>query len=99
MILPQDLTTSFTFLVVVFTYVYTALVVNPKNYAEYLRRQNAFIPGVNPGKATADYIDAVTTRITFPGSIFLGIIAILPAFAAALGVNQGFAMFFGGTSL
>ena len=86
-------------LVVLFTYVYTALLVNPQQYAEYLKRQNAFIPGIKPGKPTADFIDAVTTRITLPGSIFLGIIAILPAFAAAFGVNQAFAMFFGGTSL
>ncbi len=86
-------------LVVLFTYVYTALLVNPQQYAEYLKRQNAFIPGIKPGKPTADFIDAVTTRITLPGSIFLGLIAILPAFAAAFGVNQAFAMFFGGTSL
>ncbi len=87
------------FLVVIFTYVYTALIVNPQNYAEYLKRQNAFIPGIKPGKATADFIDAVTTRITLPGSVFLGLISILPAFAAAFGVNTGFATFFGGTSL
>lgn len=86
-------------LVVLFTYVYTALLVNPQQYSEYLKRQNAFIPGIKPGKPTADFIDAVTTRITLPGSIFLGIIAILPAFAAAFGVNIAFAMFFGGTSL
>ena len=86
-------------LVVLFTYVYTALLVNPQQYAEYLKRQNAFIPGIKPGKPTADFIDAVTTRITLPGSIFLGMISILPAFAAAFGVNIAFAMFFGGTSL
>ena len=86
-------------LVVVFTYVYTALIVNPQQYAEYLKRQNAFIPGIKPGKATADFIDAVTTRITLPGSIFLGLIAIIPAFAVWFGVNQAFALFFGGTSL
>ena len=86
-------------LVVLFTYIYTALLVNPQQYAEYLKRQNAFIPGIKPGKPTADFIDAVTTRITLPGSIFLGIIAILPAIAAAFGVNIGFAIFFGGTSL
>lgn len=86
-------------LVVVFTYVYTALIVNPQNYAEYLKRQNAFIPGIKPGKPTADFIEAVTTRITLPGSIFLALIAIIPAFAAAAGVNQAFALFFGGTSL
>ncbi len=86
-------------LVVLFTYIYTALMVNPQQYAEYLKRQNAFIPGIKPGKPTADFIDAVTTRITLPGSIFLGIIAILPAFAAAFGINTAFAIFFGGTSL
>jgi preprotein translocase subunit SecY len=87
------------FMVVIFTYVYTALMVNPQQYAEYLKRQNAFIPGIKPGKPTADFIDAVTTRITLPGSVFLALIAILPAFAAAFGVNRMFAMFFGGTSL
>ncbi|MEL7021037.1 MAG: preprotein translocase subunit SecY [Bacteroidota bacterium] len=86
-------------MIVLFTYVYTALLVNPQQYAEYLKRQNAFIPGVKPGKATSDFIDAVTTRITLPGSIFLGIIAILPAVAAAFGVNIALALFFGGTSL
>jgi len=86
-------------LVVLFTYVYTALLVNPQQYAEYLKRQNAFIPGIKPGKKTADFIDAVTTRITLPGSIFLGLISILPAIVARMGVNTAFAMFFGGTSL
>ncbi|NNE30565.1 MAG: preprotein translocase subunit SecY [Saprospiraceae bacterium] len=86
-------------LVVLFTYVYTALLVNPTQYAEYLKRQNAFIPGIKPGKNTADFIDSVTTRITLPGSIFLGLISIFPAFAAAFGVNTAFALFFGGTSL
>lgn len=86
-------------LVVVFTYVYTALIVDPKNYAEFLKRNNAFIPGIKPGEKTAEYIDAVVTRITLPGSIFLGIISIFPAIVAAFGVQVGFAMFFGGTSL
>ena len=86
-------------LVVVFTYVYTALLVNPTQYAEYLKRQNAFIPGIKPGKATADFIDSVTTRVTLPGSIFLGIISVLPAVANSFGVSPGFALFFGGTSL
>ena len=86
-------------LVVVFTYIYTALLVNPQQYAEYLKRQNAFIPGIKPGKATADFIDTITTRVTLPGSVFLGLITILPAFAVAFGINQGFAIFFGGTSL
>lgn len=87
------------FLVVIFTYVYTALVVNPGQYTEYLRRQNAFIPGVRGGAETEEYIDAITSRITLPGSIILGLIAILPAIVAQFGVNQAFAIFFGGTSL
>ncbi len=87
-------------LVVVFTYVYTALLVNPQQYAEYLKRQNAFIPGIKPGKQTQDYIDTLTTRITLPGSIWLGLITILPAIIGTfLGVNDAFALFFGGTSL
>jgi preprotein translocase subunit SecY len=87
------------FLVVVFTYVYTALLVNPQQYAEYLKRQNAFIPGIKPGKPTAEFIDETTTRVTLPGSVFLGIITVLPAVAVAFGVNTGWAIFFGGTSL
>lgn len=89
----------FFLLVVIFTYVYTALLVNPKQYAEYLKRQNAFIPGIKPGKSTEEFIDSLTTRVTLPGSIFLGLISILPAFVAMMGVNDGFAFFFGGTSL
>lgn len=103
----QQLTDPFSFvssvfafiLVVLFTYVYTALLVNPQNYAEYLKRQNAFIPGIKPGKPTAEFIDETTTRVTLPGSIFLGLITILPAIAVAFGVNTGWAIFFGGTSL
>jgi preprotein translocase subunit SecY len=87
------------FLVVVFTFVYTALIVNPKQYAEYLKRQNAFIPGIKPGLDTADFIDTVTTRVTLPGSIFLGLITVIPAIAVWAGVSQQFALFFGGTSL
>ncbi len=86
-------------LVIVFTYVYTALIVNPQQYAEYLKRSNAFIPGVKPGTSTAEYIDTLTTRITLPGSVFLAIIAILPAFASMIGIDSGFTRFFGGTSL
>ena len=86
-------------LIVVFTYVYTALIVNPTQYSEYLKRQNAYIPGIKPGKNTADFIDAITSKITLPGAVFLGLIAILPAFAAIFGVNTAFAMFFGGTTL
>lgn len=86
-------------LVVVFTYVYTALIVNPQQYAEHLKRQNSFIPGIKPGEQTAEYIDMLTTRVTLPGSIFLGLISIFPAVVAAFGVSDGFAIFFGGTSL
>ncbi len=86
-------------LIVVFTYVYTALMINPTNYAEYLKRNNAFIPGIKPGEATSEYIDNIMTRITLPGSIFLGLLGILPSIAATMGVNQQFALFFGGTTL
>lgn len=98
---PFSITSSIiTFvLVVIFTYVYTALMVNPTQYAEYLKRQNAFIPGIKPGKPTADFIDTITTRITFWGSLFIGFVAILPAFAVLFGVGQALAIFFGGTSL
>lgn len=87
-------------LVVIFTYVYTALIVDPQQYSEYLKSRNGFIPGVKPGKPTADFIDTVTTRITLPGSIALGLIAILPGIASSLlGIDFSFALFFGGTSL
>ncbi len=86
-------------LIVLFTYVYTALIVDPKQYSEYLKHQNAFIPGVKPGSATAEFIDTITSRITLPGAIFLGFIAIMPAFASVFGVHRAFAYFFGGTSL
>jgi preprotein translocase subunit SecY len=86
-------------LIVLFTYVYTALIVNPQQYAEYLKRQNSFIPGIKPGQDTQDYIDTLTTRITLPGALFIGAIAILPALVAVLGVNDAFAIYFGGTSL
>jgi preprotein translocase subunit SecY len=89
----------FFILIVVFTYVYTALMISPTNYADYLKRSNAFIPGVKPGETTAEYIDTIMTRITLPGAIFLGMIGILPSMAAAMGVNQQFALFFGGTTL
>lgn len=87
-------------LVVVFTYVYTALIVDPQQYSEFLKSRNGFIPGVKPGSPTAEFIDSVTTRITLPGAMALGLIAILPAVAARfLGVDMSFAIFFGGTSL
>lgn len=89
----------FFLLIVAFTYFYTAITVNPTQMAEDMKRNNGFIPGVKPGKRTAAYIDTIMSRITFPGSIFLGIISILPAFGAIMGINQSFAQFFGGTSL
>lgn len=90
----------FFLLVVIFTFVYTALIVNPQQQAEYLKRQNAFIAGVKPGNDTAEFIDHVTTLVTLPGSIALGLISILPGVAAALITsNDGFAIFYGGTSL
>jgi len=90
---------SFFLLIVICTYVYTALMINPTNYAEYLKRNNAFVPGVKPGEATSDYIDNIMTRITLPGAIFLGLLGIMPSIAATFGVNQQFALFFGGTTL
>jgi preprotein translocase subunit SecY len=90
---------TFFLLVVAFTYFYTAITVNPTMMADDMKRNGGFIPGVKPGKRTAEYLDDIMTRITLPGSIFLGFIAILPTFANKLGINQQFAMFFGGTSL
>ena len=91
--------TLFFFVVVFFTYFYTAIAVNPKEMADTMKRQGGFIPGIRPGKKTSEFIDTILTRITLPGSIFLGFVAIMPAFAMQAGVSQGFAMFFGGTSL
>lgn len=86
-------------MVVAFTYFYTAITVNPNQLADDMKRNGGFIPGVKPGKATASHIDELLSRITLPGAVFLGFVAILPAFAIAAGVKQGFAQFFGGTSL
>jgi len=85
--------------VVIFTYFYTAVTVNPTMMAEDMKRNGGFIPGVKPGKKTVEYLDSVMSKVTLPGSIFLGIIAIFPAFARRLGVTDAFAGFFGGTSL
>ena len=89
----------FAVLIVVFTYLYTAITINPVQMAEDMKRNNGFIPGVKPGKETADYIDKIMSLITFPGSLFLALIAIMPAFAGIFGVQREFAAFFGGTSL
>jgi preprotein translocase subunit SecY len=86
-------------LVVAFTYFYTAITVNPTQMAEDMKKNGGFIPGVKPGKKTVEYLDTIMSRITLPGSIFLGFITILPAFARLIGINQQFAYFFGGTSL
>jgi preprotein translocase subunit SecY len=92
---------NFTFfiMIIVFTYFYTAITVNPNQMAEDMKRNGGFIPGVKPGRQTADFIDTIMSRITLPGSIFLGIVAILPAFAMLGGINSQFAQFYGGTSL
>lgn len=86
-------------LVVLFTYFYTALIVNPSQISDDLKRNNGFIPGVKPGAETTEYIDSITSKITFPGAVFLGLIAIIPTFAALAGVGMQFSIFFGGTSL
>ncbi len=86
--------------IVFFTYFYTAIVFNPKEVAENMKKNGGFIPGIRPGKPTADYIENILTKITLPGSIFLALIAILPTFIQnVLAVPPGFASFFGGTSL
>ena len=86
-------------MIVAFAYFYTAITVRPAQMAEEMKRNNGFIPGVKPGKPTVDYLDSIMSRITLPGSIFLGIVAILPATAHVCGLNRSFASFFGGTSL
>ena len=89
----------FFLLVVVFTYFYTAVTVNPTMMSEDMKKNGGFIPGVKPGKKTAEYLDEIMTRVTLPGAIFLGLIACMPALANIMGVNNQFAGFFGGTSL
>ena len=89
----------FAILVIVFTYFYTAVTVNPNMMAEELKRNGGFIPGVKPGKKTVEYLDSIMSRVTLPGSFALAFIAILPAIAMKLGVSNSFASFFGGTSL
>jgi len=90
---------TFFLLIVVFTYFYTAMMMNPNQMADELKRGGSFIPGVKPGRKTSEFIDSLLSRLVLPGSIFLGFIAILPAFAMNAGISQGFAYFFGGTSL
>ncbi len=100
----QDYTTfayNFTFalMIILFTYFYTAITINPNQIADDLKKSGGFIPGIRPGKATAEYIDNIMSRITLPGSLFLALIAILPAFATLANINAAFAYFYGGTSL
>ena len=89
----------FAILIIVFTYFYTAITINPTQMAEEMKINNGFIPGVKPGKKTAEYLDNIMDRITLPGSFFLAIVAILPAFASIFGVTSEFSQFYGGTSL
>ena len=86
-------------LIIAFTYFYTAITLNPTQMAEDMKRNNGFIPSIRPGKDTAEYIETIMSRITFPGSIFIAFIAIMPALAGLLNVQQQFSQFFGGTSL
>ena len=89
----------FGLLVVVFTYFYTAIAINPNQMAEDMKKNGGFIPGVKPGRKTAEYLESILSKITLPGSIFLAIVAILPAIVRLFGVNTQFAQFYGGTSL
>lgn len=90
---------TYMFLIIIFTYFYTAIIINPKQISDDLKKNNGFIPGVKPGQKTEEFIDSVISRITLPGAIFLGFVAIMPAFAMGLGVNDTFAYFFGGSSM
>ncbi|RPI61764.1 MAG: preprotein translocase subunit SecY, partial [Ignavibacteriales bacterium] len=91
--------TIYALMIIFFTYFYTAIAFNPKDVADNMKKQGGFIPGIRPGKQTSEFIDNILTKITLPGSIFLAIVAILPAFVGAWGVSGNFAQFFGGTSL
>ena len=89
----------FALLIVIFTYFYTSVTINPTQMAEDMKRNGGFIPGVKPGKKTVEYLDSIMSRITLPGSLFLAFVAILPAFAKLLGISYQFSQFFGGTTL
>jgi len=89
----------FAFMIIAFTYFYTAITVNPNQMADDMKRNGGFIPGIKPGKKTSEFIDSVISRITLPGSVFLAIVAILPSIAVIMGINSQFAHFYGGTSL
>src|SRR5699024_12007650 len=89
----------FAFLNIAFTFYYAAIMVNPQQMSEDMRKDGGFIPGIKPGRATTLFIDNVVSRITFPGALFIAVVAILPAIASVFGVNSQFAHFYGGTSL
>ncbi|MEQ8303190.1 MAG: preprotein translocase subunit SecY [Cytophagales bacterium] len=89
----------FAFLIIAFTFFYTAITVNPNQIADDMKRNGGFIPGIKPGRDTSNFLDTILTRVTFPGSVFLAIVAILPAFASIAGVGREFSQFYGGTSL
>jgi len=90
---------TFALMIIIFTYFYTAIIVNPTQMAEDMKRNGGFIPGIKPGKKTVEFLDSIMSKITLPGSIFLALISILPAFAMLIGINSQFAQFYGGTSL
>jgi preprotein translocase subunit SecY len=89
----------YSMVVIGFTFLYTALIFNPKQIADNLKQNNGFIPGVKPGQPTTDFIGAIMDKITLPGAVLLALVGILPGIAQKLGVTQGFSTFFGGTSL
>ena len=89
----------FAILIILFTYLYTAITMNPQQMSDAMKSQNGFIPGIKPGKKTAEFLEEIMSRITLPGSIFLALVAILPCFARIFGISQEFSQFFGGTSL
>ena len=91
--------TVFAIMIILFTFFYTAITINPNQIADDMKRNGGFIPGIKPGKQTSEFIDSVLTKITFPGSMFLALVAIMPAFASIAGVSTDFAQFYGGTSL
>ena len=90
---------TFAILIIIFTYFYTAIIINPTQMAEDMKKNGGFIPGVKPGRKTVEFLDSIMSKITLPGSVFLALVAILPAFAMIAGVNNSFARFYGGTSL
>lgn len=91
--------TTFAIMIILFTFFYTAISVNPNQIADDMKRNGGFVPGIKPGKDTSEFIDSVLSKITFPGALFLALVAIMPAFAIVAGVSPNFAQFFGGTSL